>query len=179
MKYLLSAKDRYRGRGYDREQEAEQKQVKIMKDRRDKVRPEYHVLKLQSEGPLSKPVFKAYEKTLDIAGVGDVVLKTSFGTSWTLKDVRYILGLKRRLISVGQLDEESNHAGFEDQQWKVTKDIRKGDLHFYKPGGLGKQKNLSFTTSVKTRKLQRSCGRYNVNLQVKCLTFDNGGEYSS
>ncbi|GJY51263.1 hypothetical protein Tco_0442110, partial [Tanacetum coccineum] len=48
----------------------------------------------------------AYDKTLDIAGVGDVVLKTSFGTSWTLKDVRYIPGLKRRLISVGQLDEE-------------------------------------------------------------------------
>ncbi|GKD37096.1 hypothetical protein Tco_1257303, partial [Tanacetum coccineum] len=30
----------------------------------------------------------ADDKTLDIAGVGDVVLKTSFGTSWTLKDVR-------------------------------------------------------------------------------------------
>ncbi|GKA81471.1 retrovirus-related pol polyprotein from transposon TNT 1-94, partial [Tanacetum coccineum] len=38
----------------------------------------------------------ADDKTLDIAGVGDVVPKTSFGTSWTLKDVR-------------------------DQQWKVTK----------------------------------------------------------
>ncbi|GKA18116.1 retrovirus-related pol polyprotein from transposon TNT 1-94 [Tanacetum coccineum] len=25
----------------------------------------------------------------------------------------------------------------------------------------------------------RSCGRYNVNLRVKCLKFDNGGEYSS
>ncbi|GKE19622.1 hypothetical protein Tco_1427199, partial [Tanacetum coccineum] len=34
--YLLSAKDRYRGRGYDRGQEAEQKQIEIMKDRRDK-----------------------------------------------------------------------------------------------------------------------------------------------
>ncbi|GJY15047.1 retrovirus-related pol polyprotein from transposon TNT 1-94 [Tanacetum coccineum] len=63
----------------------------------------------------------AYDKTLDIAGVGDVVLKTSFGTSWTLKDVRYITGLKKRLISVGQLDEEGYHVGFEDQQWKVTK----------------------------------------------------------
>ncbi|GJU36784.1 hypothetical protein Tco_1185138 [Tanacetum coccineum] len=31
----------------------------------------------------------ADDKTLDIAGVGDVVLKTSFGTSWTLKDVRH------------------------------------------------------------------------------------------
>ncbi|GJY16178.1 retrovirus-related pol polyprotein from transposon TNT 1-94 [Tanacetum coccineum] len=63
----------------------------------------------------------ADDKTLDIADVGDVVLKTSFGTSWTLKDVRYILGLKRRLISVGQLDEEGYHVGFGDQQWKVTK----------------------------------------------------------
>ncbi|GKB76585.1 retrovirus-related pol polyprotein from transposon TNT 1-94 [Tanacetum coccineum] len=38
----------------------------------------------------------ADDKTLDIAGVSDAVLKTSFGTSWTLKDVRYIPGLKRR-----------------------------------------------------------------------------------
>nr|GEU93838.1 reverse transcriptase domain, reverse transcriptase zinc-binding domain protein [Tanacetum cinerariifolium] len=31
----------------------------------------------------------ADDKTLDIAGVRDVVLKTFFGTSWTLKDVRW------------------------------------------------------------------------------------------
>ncbi|GKG51613.1 hypothetical protein Tco_0541997, partial [Tanacetum coccineum] len=43
----------------------------------------------------------ADDKTLDTAGVGDVVLKTSFGTSWTLKDVKYIPGLKKRLIFVG------------------------------------------------------------------------------
>ncbi|GJR84000.1 retrovirus-related pol polyprotein from transposon TNT 1-94 [Tanacetum coccineum] len=48
----------------------------------------------------------ADDKTLDIAGVGDVVLKTFFGKSWTLKNVRYIPGLKIKLISVGQLDEE-------------------------------------------------------------------------
>ncbi|GJY06014.1 retrovirus-related pol polyprotein from transposon TNT 1-94 [Tanacetum coccineum] len=43
--------------------------------------------------------------------------------SWTLKDVRYIPGLKRRrLISAGQLEEEGYHVGFGDQQWKVTKD---------------------------------------------------------
>ncbi|GKA27958.1 retrovirus-related pol polyprotein from transposon TNT 1-94, partial [Tanacetum coccineum] len=63
----------------------------------------------------------ADDKTLDIAGIGDVVLKTSFGTSWTLKDVRYIPGLIRRLISVRQLDEEGYHVGFGDQQWWVTK----------------------------------------------------------
>ncbi|GJS34092.1 retrovirus-related pol polyprotein from transposon TNT 1-94 [Tanacetum coccineum] len=49
----------------------------------------------------------ADDKTLDIASVGDVVLKTFFGTSWTLKDDRYIPGLKRRFISVWQLDEEA------------------------------------------------------------------------
>ncbi|GJS63800.1 retrovirus-related pol polyprotein from transposon TNT 1-94 [Tanacetum coccineum] len=42
-------------------------------------------------------------------------------SGWTLKDVRYILGLKRRFISVGQLDEEGYYIGFRDQQWKVTK----------------------------------------------------------
>ncbi|GJZ36138.1 retrovirus-related pol polyprotein from transposon TNT 1-94, partial [Tanacetum coccineum] len=53
--------------------------------------------------------------------VEDVVLKTSFGTSYTLKDVMYIPSLKRKLISVGQLDEEGYHLGFRDQEWKVTK----------------------------------------------------------
>ncbi|GKA58056.1 putative RNA-directed DNA polymerase [Tanacetum coccineum] len=60
------------------------------------------------------------DKTLDIASVRDVVLNTSFGTSWTLNDVRYILGLKKRLIFVGQLDKEEYHVGFRDQKWKVT-----------------------------------------------------------
>ncbi|GJS67636.1 hypothetical protein Tco_0682200 [Tanacetum coccineum] len=36
----------------------------------------------------SSKVRLADYKTLDIVGVGDVVLKTSFSTSWTLKDVR-------------------------------------------------------------------------------------------
>ncbi|GJZ04411.1 hypothetical protein Tco_0537686, partial [Tanacetum coccineum] len=88
----------------------------------------------------------ADDKTLDIADVGDVVLKTSFGTSWTLKDVRYILGLKRRLISVRQLDEEVYHVGFGDHQWKVTKsslvvahENKRGSLYMVKvhPEGIG------------------------------------------
>ncbi|GJV35022.1 retrovirus-related pol polyprotein from transposon TNT 1-94 [Tanacetum coccineum] len=40
--------------------------------------------------------------------------------------------LKRRLISVGQLDEEGYHVGFEDQQWKVTKGslvVARGNKH--------------------------------------------------
>ncbi|GJV43289.1 hypothetical protein Tco_1427825 [Tanacetum coccineum] len=106
----------------------------------------------------------ANDKTLDIAGVGDVVLKTSFGASWTLKVVKYIPSLKRRLISVGQLDEEGYHVSFGDQQWfgmsmlaskGNVPDVQKVDIYFFKPGGLGKQKNLSFIMLEKTRKLQR------------------------
>ncbi|GKD25670.1 hypothetical protein Tco_1231884 [Tanacetum coccineum] len=103
------------------------------------------------------------------------------------KDVRYIPGLKRRLISVGHLDEEGYHVGFRDQQWKrlgdmsrigmsmlASKgnvlDVQKVDIYFCKPGGLGKQKNLSFILSVKTRKLHsRSCDRYNAKLQKMVL----------
>ncbi|GKB87592.1 retrovirus-related pol polyprotein from transposon TNT 1-94, partial [Tanacetum coccineum] len=126
----------------------------------------------------------ADDKILDIAGVEDVFLKTSFSTSWTLKDVRYNRALKRRLISVRQLDEEGYYIGFRDQQWigmsmlafkGNVPDVRKVDIYFCKPGGLGKQNNLSFIMSLKTRKLQsRSYGRYNANLQVKYLKFDNG-----
>ncbi|GJS30193.1 retrovirus-related pol polyprotein from transposon TNT 1-94 [Tanacetum coccineum] len=140
-------------------------------------------------------VHLANDNTLDIAGIEDVVLKSSFGTSWTLKDVRYIPSLKRRLISVGQLDEEGYPVGFKDQQWKVTKgslvvaqgnkrvilymveigmsmlasednvpDVRKVDIYFCKPGGLG-------IMSVKTRKLQsRSYGRAeSTGLRVEVL----------
>nr|GEX66912.1 hypothetical protein [Tanacetum cinerariifolium] len=163
------------------------------------------------EEPLSDAVIKACssrDKEVNMAaGDSDDAL--------TLKDVRYTLGLERRLISVGHLDEEGYHVGFRDQKWKVTKgilvvacgnkhgslymverlgdmsrigmsmlafegnvlDVQKVDIYLCNLGGLGKQKNLSFIVSMKTRKLQRSCGRYNVNLQVKCLKFDNGGEY--
>ncbi|GKC97358.1 hypothetical protein Tco_1167633 [Tanacetum coccineum] len=105
----------------------------------------------------------AYDKTLDIVDVGDVVLKTSFSTSWTLKD---ILGLKRRLISVGQLNEEGYHHEILGDMSRIgmsmlaskgnVLDVRKVDIYFCKPDGLGKQKNLSFIMSEKTMKLQRA-----------------------
>nr|GEX39452.1 retrovirus-related Pol polyprotein from transposon TNT 1-94 [Tanacetum cinerariifolium] len=106
------------------------------------------------------------DKTLDFAGIRDVVLKTSFGTSWTLKDVRYISGLKRMLISIGQLNEDGYHHKRLDDMHRIgmnmlafkgnVLDVRKVDIYFCKPGGLGKQKKLSFIMSVKTRKLQRA-----------------------
>nr|GEU56183.1 hypothetical protein [Tanacetum cinerariifolium] len=182
MNYLLSAEDSYRGRGYDRGQEAEQKQVKNMKDRRDKVQAEYHVLELQQEGP-------QYQCLKHVAS-RDKVVNMETGDSddaLTLKDVMNIPGLKRRLISVGQLDEEGYHHQRLSDMSRIgmnmlaskgnIPDVRKVDIYFCKTGGLGKQNKLFFTLSEKIRKLQRCCGRYNANLQVKCLKFDNGGEY--
>nr|GEV45199.1 retrovirus-related Pol polyprotein from transposon TNT 1-94 [Tanacetum cinerariifolium] len=81
----------------------------------------YYKEELDRFRPCSSKVRLADDKILDIAGVGDVFLKASFGTSWTLKDVRFIPGLKIRLILVGQLDEKGYHVGFGNQQWKVIK----------------------------------------------------------
>ncbi|GJZ27539.1 retrovirus-related pol polyprotein from transposon TNT 1-94 [Tanacetum coccineum] len=131
-------------------------------------------------------------KTLDIAGVGDVVLKTSFGTSWTFKDVRYISGLKKRLISVGKLDEEGYHIGFRDQQRKVTKGslvvvhgnkrrslymvevpsdgIKAAIDGFCEPCVLGKQKKAHPATMLPL--LMTAAGRYElIFLKIKFNTF--------
>ncbi|GJS35556.1 hypothetical protein Tco_0533938 [Tanacetum coccineum] len=106
---LLSAEDKGRGRKKDKGQKYNRSRSKSKKKGQSKNRQDITKVRL------------ADDKTLDIASVGDVILKTSFGTSCSLKDVRYIPGLKKRLISVGQLDEERYHVGFGDQYWKVTK----------------------------------------------------------
>ncbi|GKE12770.1 hypothetical protein Tco_1416321 [Tanacetum coccineum] len=99
----------------------------------------------------SGKVHLAYDKTLDIAGIGDVVFKTSFGTSWTLKDVsedkktaEFRASSHRRLIT-----------------YIYCINLR---IRYY---------------DTVIEDCNRSCGRYITNLQVKCLKFDNGGEYSS
>ncbi|GJW15282.1 hypothetical protein Tco_0019415 [Tanacetum coccineum] len=122
--YLLSPKDKNRGKVYDRGQEAEHKDVKIMEDRRDKppvIRrfnmaardsddtsvcyvkntvedriidygASFHATYCKEELERFKlrsgKVRLIDDKTLDIASVEDVVLKTSFSTTWSLKDVR-------------------------------------------------------------------------------------------
>nr|KYP41690.1 Retrovirus-related Pol polyprotein from transposon TNT 1-94 [Cajanus cajan]KYP41691.1 Retrovirus-related Pol polyprotein from transposon TNT 1-94 [Cajanus cajan]KYP41693.1 Retrovirus-related Pol polyprotein from transposon TNT 1-94 [Cajanus cajan] len=61
------------------------------------------------------------DEALDIVGMGDINLRNSTGTIWTLKDVRYIPGLKRMLIFVSVLDIKGYRVTFEDGQWKVVK----------------------------------------------------------
>ncbi|GJZ94672.1 hypothetical protein Tco_0666875 [Tanacetum coccineum] len=120
MNYLLSVEDRYRGRGYDRGQEANRnkskswkigeikdKEVNMARDSDDALvccventvedrimdsgasfHATYSKEELERIKLRSGKVRLADDKSLDIAGVGNVVLKYSFGTSWTLKDVR-------------------------------------------------------------------------------------------
>ncbi|KAF3637944.1 putative cytochrome 82A3-like [Capsicum annuum] len=67
---------------------------------------------------------KAYlvdNKPLVIKGKGDFCIETPAGNQWTLEDVRYIPGLKKNLISVGQLDSTGFVAEFRKGSWKIMK----------------------------------------------------------
>ncbi|VFQ59788.1 unnamed protein product [Cuscuta campestris] len=62
-------------------------------------------------------------KILKVTGMGDIDLKTSFGTTWSLQNVRVIPRLKTKLISVGQLDEQGLDVKI--WWWKMEGDQRK------------------------------------------------------
>nr|KYP39779.1 Retrovirus-related Pol polyprotein from transposon TNT 1-94 [Cajanus cajan] len=75
------------------------------------------------------------DEALEIAGMGDINLRTSIDTIWTLKDVIYIPRLKKMLISIDILDVQGYRVTFSDDQWKVVK----GNLfvvHVWKKGTL-------------------------------------------
>ncbi|GKB52666.1 hypothetical protein Tco_0903419 [Tanacetum coccineum] len=114
---------RYRGREYDRGQEVEQKQVKIMEDRRDKCSKlvasrdkEVNIVTGESDDALVCCVKNTVEDRIMDSGA-------SFHATYCKEELdrfRLRSGLKRRLISVGQLDEEGYHVGFKDQQCSVA-----------------------------------------------------------
>ncbi|PKA59146.1 Retrovirus-related Pol polyprotein from transposon TNT 1-94 [Apostasia shenzhenica] len=58
---------------------------------------------------------------LEIAEKGDVQIRTWNGSIWRLHDVRYIPGLKRNLISIGQLDSIRYITIFENSSWRIVK----------------------------------------------------------
>ena len=66
-------------------------------------------------------VYLADGKSLEIIGRGDIDIKTSSGSLWTLHNVKHISALKRNLISIRQLDDERLYTTFGDKAWKVTK----------------------------------------------------------
>ncbi|GJT48290.1 retrovirus-related pol polyprotein from transposon TNT 1-94 [Tanacetum coccineum] len=92
----------------------------------------------------------------------DVVLKTSFGTSWTLK---------RRLIYVGQLDEEVEGHSY---GIRITIDGRGSATLWHQRIGHMNDKDV-----FNTFKRWKAVLENETNLWVKCLKSDNGGEYTS
>ena len=60
-------------------------------------------------------------KSLDIIGRGDINIRTFNGSVWTLNNVKHFPALKRNLISIRQLDDESHYTTFGDGHWKVMK----------------------------------------------------------
>ena len=54
----------------------------------------------------------ANDKMLQVTGMGDIDLVTSLGTTWNLKNVKVISKLKKKLISVGQLDKQGLEVRF-------------------------------------------------------------------
>jgi len=68
-------------------------------------------------------VYLADNKTFEIEGKGDVSIQTSTKNQWTLQDVRCIPGLKKNLISIGQLDSTGYAAVFGKSSWKIVKGV--------------------------------------------------------
>ena len=66
-------------------------------------------------------MYLADSNALEIEEKGDVCINTTSGNPWTLEDVRYIPGLKKNLISVGQLDKMGYAAEFGKGSWKIVK----------------------------------------------------------
>ncbi|KAL5837106.1 hypothetical protein ACOSQ3_014275 [Xanthoceras sorbifolium] len=66
-------------------------------------------------------VHLADDETLKIVGKEDIRLKLPNGSTWKLQGVRHIPGLKRNLISIGQLDGEGYCTTFSGCEWKITK----------------------------------------------------------
>ena len=69
----------------------------------------------------SEKVYLADDKTLDIMGKGDVVVRTTNGGTLKLHDVRYIPGLAKNLIFVSQLDSCGYKTVTCEGRWKIAK----------------------------------------------------------
>jgi len=62
---------------------------------------------------------------MDIVGIRDVQIKTMNGSIWNLQNVRHVFGLKKKLISIGQLDDSGHSILFSGGMWKVLKHYQK------------------------------------------------------
>ena len=53
-------------------------------------------------------------QSLDVMGIGDVIIKQPISYVWKLQKVKYIPQLKKNLISVGQLNDSGHSISFRD-----------------------------------------------------------------
>ena len=67
-------------------------------------------------------VYLVDDGTMKITRKDNIQVKRPNGTMWKLKDMRFIPGLKRNLISVDQPDQEGHHTTFLRNEWKITKE---------------------------------------------------------
>ncbi|KAI3808570.1 hypothetical protein L1987_24524 [Smallanthus sonchifolius] len=75
-------------------------------------------------------------KVLKVTALGDVKLKTPLRTTWNLQNISVILGLKRKFIYVGKVDEVGLDIKFGGGRWKViggnlviARGKKRGSLH--------------------------------------------------
>lgn len=66
-------------------------------------------------------IYLADDEPLDIIGKCNVHIKTINGFLWKLPNVRFVLGLRRNLISIGKLDNTLHKTIFGDYYWKIVK----------------------------------------------------------
>ncbi|KAE8698394.1 hypothetical protein F3Y22_tig00110597pilonHSYRG00102 [Hibiscus syriacus] len=99
----------------------------------------------------------ADDETLKIVGKRDIRLKLPNQTTWKLTGVRHIPGLKRNLISVGQLDGEGYSTTFSGCEWKITKGafVIARDVGLFEDCIFGKQEKVSFAKIGKTPKTEK------------------------
>ena len=66
-------------------------------------------------------VYLVDDGLLHYRGAGEMHIQTASNVKFKLTGVRYVPGLKRNLISVGQLDDAGYAVLFKDCAWKITK----------------------------------------------------------
>ncbi|KAG6418890.1 hypothetical protein SASPL_121096 [Salvia splendens] len=68
-------------------------------------------------------VYMGNDQALEIAGVGTIKIKMFDGTVRTIQDVRHVRGLKKNLLSLGQLDDLGCKSRIENGILKVIKGV--------------------------------------------------------
>ena len=61
------------------------------------------------------------DHALEIAGIGTIKLKMHDGTIRTIQEVRHVKGLKKNLLSLGQLDSSGCKTHIQDGIMKIVK----------------------------------------------------------